>query len=74
MVGRRFSYFGENAGPALAEIDVKPPARFTRVNFTEREKEALLGLLKGLPRGVRGKPWGWKKDDGSWKPMRAECG
>jgi hypothetical protein len=75
LVSRRFSYFGEQAPSFPAQLaSLRLPARFLRVNFSEEEEAALLRFLVRLPRGVRGRPRGWRKDDVSWRQGRARCG
>lgn len=75
LVARRFSYFGERARALPAELSfVRLPARFHRVNFSQEEKAALLRFLERLPRGLRGRPRSWGKDDTSWRQGRARCG
>ncbi len=56
LVARRFCYFGANARPFPGYVSFKRPARFHRVNFTKREKSALLRFLETLPQGIHGQP------------------
>ena len=68
LVGKRFCYYGGDAVPFPAHVRFRPPARFNRVNFTDKEKTALLKFLKTRPQGVRGAPRDWPEDDSSWQP------
>ena len=75
LVSRRFSYFGERAPSFPVQLaSLRFPARFHRVSFSEEEEAALLRFLVRLPRGVLGRPRGWRKDDVSWRQGRARCG
>jgi hypothetical protein len=73
LVGRRFCYYGAEAVPFPKHLSFKRPERFNRLNFTDKEKSALLDFLKNLPQGIQGQPRNWPKDDKSWR-KRSRCG
>jgi hypothetical protein len=75
LVSRRFSYFGEQPRALPLELSTLVlPARFTRVNFTQRELLGLKRFLERLPHGVRARPRHWREEDHSWREESVSCG
>jgi hypothetical protein len=74
LVARRFAYFGMESPKLPPELKSVPyPGRGHRVKLTSSQKAVVLEYVKGLPRGIHGRPRLWKEADSSWKQGRLAC-
>jgi hypothetical protein len=63
LASRHFAYYGNEAIPLPAGFDFMLPARYSRVNFSAEEEEAVGGLVAGLTLGLHGLPRDWRQGE-----------
>ena len=69
LASRHFAYYGNEAIPLPSGFEFMLPARYSRVNFSAEEEQAIGGLVSALPLGLHGLPRDWRQ--GGMEAQRA---
>jgi hypothetical protein len=67
LVSKRFVYFGGDGPSVDAAWKFLKPGRGHQVSFDPSEAELLRAWFERAPKGIVGRPTGWREGDESWR-------